>query len=286
MNEHVTKILNGEGIAREIRAELKHKISHFRIQPSLAIVLIGHDPASHIYVDFKKKASIEVGIQIKTIEFDMTVKEREVLDAIESLNIDPTIHGILVQLPFPDHLSVARLIRSIDPRKDVDGLTPLNFGNLATGFGEYFIPATAKGIMALLKQTHVDLVGQTVVIIGRSLIVGHPLVELFMRSGATVTICHRRTKNLSSFTKKADIVISGVGQADLITEDMVQDGVIVIDAGIVKKDHRIVGDVDFNRVSQKASFITPIPGGVGPMTVAALLENTWIAMRRIEGYEE
>lgn len=286
MNTFVTKILNGDGLAAEIRRDLKNKIAHFRVQPGLAIILVGHDPASEIYVDFKRKASEEVGIAIRTLEFEMSVTEKKLLETIESLNADAAVHGILVQLPLPDHMNPSTIIEAVNPAKDVDGLTAVNLGRLVAHSGPTLIPATPKGIWRLLAETHTHLDGKVAVVIGRSLIVGHPVTELLWSTGATTIVCHRRTRDLASYTKNADLLISAVGQANLITKAMVKPGAIIIDAGIVREKGRVVGDVDFANVRDLASYITPVPGGVGPMTVAALLENTWIAMRRQLGYDE
>lgn len=282
--EKITKIINGSGIAEQIRLELKEKIDHSRVQPGLAVILVGQDPASRIYVDFKKKASREVGIYLETHELPFDVTQKYLLKLIDRLNKNKKIHGILVQLPLPEHIEDIEVLEHINPSKDVDGFHPHNVGLLSVGFPQ-FIPATARGIMYLLDDIHFDVAGKEAVVIGASNIVGKPVAQLLLNAGATVTVCHIKTKDLSMYTQKADLIVTAVGKPNLLTQDMVKEGVVVIDAGISRVEDSVVGDVDFEHVKPKVSNITPVPGGVGPMTVACLLQNTWDAMRRIEGYE-
>lgn len=277
----VTKILNGAGIAEDIRAQLRTKIERSRVKPGLAVILVGHDPASRMYIDFKKQASQEVGLYLMTYEFEESVKQKTLLKLIDKLNKNKKIHGILVQLPLPEHIEDVEILRRIDPRKDVDGFHPFNVGMMSVGFPT-LLPATPKGMMRLLEETGISLTGKEAVVVGASNIVGKPLAQLLLNAGATVTVCHSQTQDIALHTRRADILAVAVGQAHLITADMVKDGVVILDAGINRDENdRVVGDVDFEGVREKASFITPVPGGVGPMTVAMLMENTYEAMRHM-----
>ncbi len=282
----VTKIINGSGIAQKIRKELKEKIANFRVKPGLAVVLVGQDPASQIYVDFKKKASQEVGLYLETYDFEEDVNPKKVFMLIYELNENNKIHGILVQLPLPDQFDEYEIINAIDPRKDVDGFHPWNVGWLSIG-QERLVSATAKAVETILDEMYIDVSGKEAVVIGTSNIVGKPTAHMLLNRGATVTQCHAKTKDLSEYTKKADLVVTAVGKPNLIKADMVKKGVTVIDIGISRLESgKVVGDVDYDKVKDKAKFITPVPGGVGPLTVASLLENTWLAMRNIEGYKD
>ncbi|OGY84314.1 MAG: bifunctional methylenetetrahydrofolate dehydrogenase/methenyltetrahydrofolate cyclohydrolase [Candidatus Kerfeldbacteria bacterium RIFCSPHIGHO2_12_FULL_48_17] len=283
--ENVTKILNGSGIAQDIRMELRAKIADSRTKPGLAVILVGHDPASRMYIDFKKQASQEVGLYLETYEFEEDVKQKTLVKLIDKLNKNRKIHGILVQLPLPEHIEDIDILQRIDPAKDVDGFHPTNVGLLAVGYPA-LTPATPKGIMRLIASTGVDLRGKDAVVIGASNIVGKPTAQLLLNERATVTIANSLTRDLRVHTRKADVIVVAVGKPNLITADMVKEGVIVIDAGINKVGDRVVGDVDYENVSKLAAFITPVPGGVGPMTVAMLLENTWEAMRHSKGHQE
>lgn len=284
MIEHVTKILSGQGLAKKIRLQLKQKIAESKIKPGLAVILVGHDPASKIYVQFKTEASEEVGMYLETIELPESVSQKKLLKVISKLNTNKKIHGILVQLPLPDHINTFSMLDAIDPRKDVDGFHPENVGWHVIG-QPYLMPATALGIWTLVEAARLKVAGKHVVIVGKSNIVGKPVAALFMNNNATVTVCHKLTEDLASYTAQADILVTATGVPNLITADMVKKGVVVIDAGIAKVRGEVVGDVDFEGVSEKASYITPVPGGVGPMTVASLLENTWTAMRKMHGLE-
>ncbi|MFC1597924.1 bifunctional 5,10-methylenetetrahydrofolate dehydrogenase/5,10-methenyltetrahydrofolate cyclohydrolase [Patescibacteria group bacterium] len=283
MSTHVTKILNGKGMAAQLRQDLKRKIRESRVQPGLAVILVGHDPASKIYVKFKAQASEQVGMFLETVELPEDVPEKKLLKIIQKLNVNKKIHGVLVQLPLPEHLDPFTVMNAVDPRKDVDGFHPLNVGWMSIGEPR-LMPATVRGIWTLVKSTKISVKGKRVVVVGASNIVGKPTAALFLNEGATVTVCHKLTRDLAEHTRGADILVTAAGVPGLIKADMVKPGAMVIDAGISKHKGKVVGDVAFNEVAEVADFITPVPGGVGPMTVASLLQNTWLAMRRIEGY--
>lgn len=287
--QHVTKILNGKGLAAKSRLTLKHKITKSRVRPGLAVVLVGHDPASQIYILFKKQASEEVGIYLESYEMRENVSQAKLIKLIEKLNRNKKIHGILVQLPLPDHLDPYEVMAAIDPAKDVDGFHPENIGWLSIGDERAhrgLMPATTKGIWTLIQSTRMDVKGKHVVMVGASNIVGKPTAQLLLNKGATVTVCHKLTQDLGKHTREADILITATGVAGLITGDMVKKGAMVIDAGITRHKGKVVGDVAYDEVEDIVSYITPVPGGVGPMTVASLLENTWLAMRRQHGHDD
>lgn len=285
--------MNGTEMAKEIRAEAAEGVAEMRdkhgIVPGLAVVLVGDDPASKVYVRNKDRAATEAGMVSESIVLPDSTTQDEVLSVVRCLNGDARIHAILVQLPLPDHIDEDAVIESINPDKDVDGLHPFNMGLLMAGLPR-FIPATPEGIQQMLLRSGFDPEGKHVVVCGRSNIVGKPVANLLMQravgSNATVTVCHTRTKNLADITRQADILIAAIGQPRFITADMVKDGVVVIDVGINqieaperKRGYRLVGDVDYDAVSKKAAAITPVPGGVGPMTIAMLLLNTLKAAR-------
>ena len=273
------EIIDGKKIASEIKTELKKKISDVKntlnIVPKLAVILIGDDKASEIYVSKKEQMADELGMKSLVCKFDKNVCQEEIEAKIEQLNDDNEVNAILLQLPIPKHLDKNRLIELISPLKDVDGFTPLNAGFLS--LGEPFVaPCTAVGIIELLNTYNVKMVGKHAVVVGRSNIVGKPLSQLLLNENATVTVAHSKTENLAEITKTADILISAVGIKNLITEDMVKKGAVVVDVGITRdENNKITGDVDFENVSKKASLITPVPGGVGPMTIAMLASNTF-----------
>ena len=277
----MNKIIDGKQIAEEIlnsiKEEIKKNIGINKI--ALAFVLVGEDSASKTYVKMKKKACAKVGIQSLDYELSATSSENEILDLIQKLNRDPKVHGILIQQPFPKQIDTKKIVYAVDPKKDVDGFHPLNLGKMMVGDTDCFYPCTPLGIKMLLEKSHIDLMKKHVVICGRSNIVGKPLAVLLAQNlkgcNATVTITHRFTENLPYYTKQADILISAVGKPQFITEDMIKEGAIVIDVGINRIDNKIVGDVDYDSVFPKASRITPVPGGVGPMTIASLLTNTY-----------
>jgi len=284
-------IIDGKKVAQEIRTELKTDIDKLKEEgrgvPGLVAILIGEDPASQIYVRNKAKACDEAGIKTKTEIPDATISEKELLSLIESYNNNKEYHGILVQLPLPKHISEDRVIEAISPKKDVDGFHPVSVGNLVIG-KDAFRSCTPAGIQELLKRYDIETKGKHLVVLGRSNIVGKPIVNIMLQkkefANSIVTVCHSAAKNISEYTKQADILIAAIGSPEFVKADMVQEGVVVIDVGINRvedstrpKGYRVTGDVKFDEVSQKASFITPVPGGVGPMTIAMLLKNTYEA---------
>lgn len=270
-------IIDGNKISGEIRAELKVEVEAMQkdhgMVPGLAVVLIGENPASQVYVRMKEKACTEVGVYSRKITLPGETSEDEVLNLIDDLNDDDRIHGILVQLPLPKHINEKKILEAINPDKDVDGFHPVNVGRLVIG-EPVFPPCTPQGIIELLKRTGVDINGKDAVIIGRSNIVGKPVAILLMHENATVTVCHSRTKDLAGKASAADILVAAIGKPEMVTADMVKDGAVVIDVGVNRVEDKLVGDVDFEASKEKASAITPVPGGVGPMTIAMLLSNT------------
>lgn len=275
----MSKIIDGKKLKEEILEELKKEVKHYMIKPCLAVVQIGDDPASNTYIKAKEKACNEIGIYFKHIKFQETVKEIEVINKILELNSDEYVHGILLQLPLPEGFNADKLINYIARNKDVDGLTDINLGKLYNN-KPCLISCTPQGIMKLLENENVDLEGKNVTIVGRSNLVGKPLAGLMLNKNATVTICHSKTENLNKHTKNADILVVAVGKKHFIKENMVKEGAIVIDVGINKEDGKLYGDVDFNSVKPKVEKITPVPGGVGPMTVAMLMKNVVIAYQK------
>lgn len=281
------KILDGKAFANELGQNLKEKVKKLKeegITPHFCVINIGDDSASKIYVRTKKRRAKKMGIIQDIYQMPADTEQAEALALIDKLNADPTINGVMVQLPAPKQIDADELLERIDPNKDVDGLTPANIGRL--WMEDHFIePATAEGIIALLKHYQIKLDGKNVVVVGRSNIVGKPLAALMLEQNATVTICHLHTQNLGEITKKADIVVSATGQAFLITADMVKDGAVVVDVGMNHVNGKLVGDVDFDNVKEKASYITPVPGGVGPLTVQFLMEAVVKLTRRQNGRE-
>ena len=289
------KIISGKEIAAEIRADLKPEVEQLKaekgITPGLAVVLVGEDPASQVYVRMKGKACGEMGMHSETVTLPATTSEDELLATVDRLNEDPKIHGMIVQLPVPDHIDSAKVLERIDPRKDVDGFHPVNVGKILVGDTSGFPPATPFGVQQMLIRAGVDTSGAHVVIVGRSNIVGKPVASLLMQkaqgANATVTVCHSRTKDIGAITRLADILIVAIGQPAFVTADMVRPGAVVIDVGTNRVDdatrergYRLVGDVEFEGVKEVASAITPVPGGVGPMTVTMLIYNTVQAAKR------
>ncbi len=277
-------LLDGQALAYDIEKDLKNKIQIITAQthksPKLAVILVGKDPASITYVNMKIKACERVGMDfdLKTLQENIT--EAELLSLIKDYNTDQNISGVLVQLPLPRHIDSKMVLEAIDPNKDVDGFHPLNIGKLCTQ-KESFLPATPMGVMRLLKHYHIEIKGKDVAIIGASNIIGKPLSMLMLNAGASVSVCHILTKDISFYTQNADIVCVGVGKPDLIKASMLKKGAVVVDIGINHlNDGRIVGDVDFNNAQKVAGFITPVPKGVGPMTIVSLLENTLIAFEK------
>jgi len=267
------KIIDGKKVAEKIRNELKEKIKELDVKPGLAVVLVGDDPASQIYVNMKEKKCNEVGIYSKKILLEKSIDEVSLLNVVDELNQDQKIHGMLVQLPLPKHIPEQLIINAILPHKDADGFNPINMGNLLTG-DNAIVPATPKGVLKLLDSTGVNLEGKHAVVVGRSNIVGKPISILLQQRNATVTMCHSKSKPLEKYTKEADVLIVAAGKPKLINGKMVKKGAVVIDVGTNRVDGKLVGDVDFDSVKQVASHISPVPGGVGPMTIACLLENT------------
>ena len=265
-------ILDGKYVSDLIRARVKTEVSTIEDKITLMVILVGNDPASQVYVASKEKACKRAGIASITKLLDENVSQKEVIQVIKEANNDNTIHGILLQLPLPKHLNEHEIINQIHPEKDVDGLTNVNQGKLFAG-QKTIIPATPKGVMTILRHYHIELGGMNAVVVGRSILVGKPMAMLLLHENATVTMAHSRTKNLREITKKADIIVSAVGKHNFIMGDMVKPEAVVIDVGINRVQGKIVGDVNFNEISEIAGYITPVPGGVGPMTIASLLEN-------------
>lgn len=287
------KLLDGKKIASDIRKELKEKIDDLKSKgesvPGLVAILVGEHSASQIYVVSKSKACEEIGMKTKVEKLPSTLSEKELISIIEKYNSDSEYHGILVQLPLPKHINQNKVIEAISPQKDVDGFHPMSVGNLVIG-KETFVSCTPAGIQELLKRYYINTSGKHVVVVGRSNIVGKPIANLMLQkndyANSIVTVCHSAASDISFYTKQADILIAAIGQPEMIKGDMVKDGVVVIDVGINRiedktssKGYRIVGDVAFQEVSAKASYITPVPGGVGPMTIAMLLSNTFKAYK-------
>lgn len=284
-----TQIISGREISEEMRAELKDEVaalvSEKGVTPGLAVILVGADAASQMYVGMKNKAAKALGIHSRQIDLEESTPEDELLGVIAGLNADPEIHGILVQLPLPDHIDEAKVIEAIDPSKDVDGFHPMSVGRLSTGSGDFFAPATPAGVIEMLLRSGNDPSGKHVVVVGRSNIVGKPVAALLMRKApggnATVTVAHSRTPDLAAVTRTADILIVAMGRPEMVTADMVAEGAVVIDVGTSRvedasreRGYRVCGDVLFDEVKEKASAISPVPGGVGPMTITMLLVNT------------
>ncbi len=278
-----THIIDGNAIAREVRGELQPRVQALKaagVTPGLAVVLVGDNPASRVYVRYKGRACADVGLYSEQHDMPGTSTEAEVLERVRRLNADPRIHGILVQLPLPAHISGERVLHAIAPGKDVDGFHPFNVGLLATGHPP-FAPCTPAGVMRMLDREGIDPLGRHAVVVGRSNIVGKPMALLLLQRNATVTICHSKTPDLGAVTRQADILVVAIGRARAVTGDMVKAGAVVIDVGINRlPDGKLAGDVDFQGVLGRASHLTPVPGGVGPMTIAMLLVNTVTAAER------
>lgn len=272
----MAQLIDGKLVAKNLLEKLAEDISKLDKKPSLAVIIVGEDPASKIYVNLKKKKAIELGINSKVIELAYETTQNELLSIIDQLNKDETINAILVQLPLPKHIDKNAILEKITPLKDVDCFNPYNAGLISTGNVPYVYPCTPNGIIKLLEYYNISIESKDIVVIGRSNIVGRPMAQMFINKNATVTLCHSKTKNLSEITKKADILVSAVGQKKLITSEMVKKDAIVIDVGMNRSlDNKLCGDVDFTNVREKTSFITPVPGGVGPMTICSLMLNTF-----------
>ena len=268
----MNNIMDGKLASQAVKMNLKKKIEFENLTPSLTVIQVGDNKASNIYIKNKKNACDEVGIKCNIIKFPETISEELVINEINRLNNDISVNGIIVQLPLPSNFNEGVIINEIDPIKDVDGLTYQNVGNLVLE-NEALISCTPLGVMELLKQYNVKLEGKNVCIVGRSNLVGKPLIQLFLQKNATVSICHSKSLDIKKYTKMSDILVVAAGHPNLITKDMVKEGAVVIDVGINKENNVLCGDVDFKHVSEKASLITPVPGVVGPMTVACLLKN-------------
>lgn len=278
----MANIINGKEISAAIREEIKAGVQGMSVRPGLAVVLVGDDPASAVYVRNKSKACAEVGIYSEVYRLPEETGREQLLGLIEQLNQSPLIHGILVQLPLPKHLDPEEVIMAIDPAKDVDAFHPVNVGKIMIGNYD-FLPCTPAGVMELLHRSDIEVSGKECVVIGRSNIVGKPQAMLLLHENATVTVCHSKTRDLPSVCRRADILVSAVGKAKFVTADMVRNGAVVIDVGMNRDENgKLCGDVDFEPVSEKASYITPVPGGVGPMTITMLLKNTVTAAKRAE----
>ncbi|WP_214847753.1 bifunctional methylenetetrahydrofolate dehydrogenase/methenyltetrahydrofolate cyclohydrolase FolD [Exiguobacterium sp. s193] len=274
-------VIDGKEIAKSYRLKLKEEVARLkeqRIQPKLTVILIGEDPASQSYVRGKEKAAQEIGMESDLIRLPEETSESELLHLIERLNADASVHGILVQLPLPKQIDESKVIFAISPDKDVDGFHPVSVGKMMIG-EPTFLPCTPNGILHLVKEMNVPIQGSHVVVVGRSQIVGKPVGMLFLNESATVSYCHSKTENLAEMTRQADILIVAVGVPKLITADMVKPDAVVIDVGVNRVDGKLVGDVEFDSVKEVASMITPVPGGVGPMTITMLLHNTIEAAR-------
>ncbi|WP_107811822.1 bifunctional methylenetetrahydrofolate dehydrogenase/methenyltetrahydrofolate cyclohydrolase FolD [Campylobacter concisus] len=274
------KILDGKAVSLKVKESVKvraEELKKFGVEPTLAVILVGEDKASQTYVRAKEKACNEYGIKSVAHRLSENTTQAELLALINVLNLDDSIHGILVQLPLPKHIDTNTVLATIDPAKDVDGFHAVNVGKLVSGL-DGFVPCTPLGVMEILKEYSIDVAGLNAVVIGRSNIVGKPMANLLLNASATVTVTHSKTKNLKEICKNTDLIVAAIGKPFFLKADMVKDGAVVVDVGINRLDDgRLVGDVDFNEVAPKCSYITPVPGGVGPMTIAMLLNNTILA---------
>lgn len=278
-------LLNGKELAQKLQQEMTQEVTELKekgLQPGLAVILVGEDPASQVYVRNKERAANNIGIYSVVYRLPETTSEADLIAKIEELNHDDKVHGILVQLPLPKHINEDLVLDTIDPAKDVDGFHPMNLGNLFAG-KPTMIPCTPAGIMELIKLSGLDLAGKNAVIIGRSNIVGKPMAHLLLQANATVTICHSKTKDLPKVAKQADVLVVAIGRANFVTADFVKEGAVVIDVGINRdENNKLTGDVKFDEVAPLTSYITPVPGGVGPMTITMLMRQTIDAAKRKE----
>lgn len=273
----MSKIIDGKELAKKVRLELKDEVEKLKkdenIHPKLAVIMVGSDPASQIYVRNKSKACDEIGIEFEEFLLDENTTQKELLDLIDRLNENEKVNGILLQSPIPKNLDINEAFRRISPEKDVDGFNPVNVGKLTLG-QKGFVSCTPFGVIKMLEEYNIDIEGKNAVVLGRSNIVGKPMSQCLLNKNATVTICHSKTKNINEITKNADIIVAAIGKKEFVKGDMVKEGAVVIDVGINRgEDGKLKGDVDFEEVSKKASYITPVPGGVGPMTIAMLMTN-------------
>ena len=274
------QIIDGKLLSQKIKNEIAAKVAAFELKPHLAVVLVGDDEASLIYDRNKQKAALSMGMECHIYHLPEDTSERELLELISQLNDDIRVHGILVQLPLPQHINALNILTHINPDKDVDGFNPYNMGLLLANSPQAFVPATPKGILYMLQQIYPDLSGKKAVVIGRSNIVGKPMAALLLNHNCTVTIVHSKTQNIEEIVRQADIVIAACGKSRTVKENWIKEGAFVVDVGIHRENGKICGDVDFDNVRQKAAYITPVPGGVGPMTIAMLLANTFEAFVR------
>ena len=279
----MANIIDGKSISAQVRAELKQETEAFAaktgVRPGLAVIIVGSDPASQVYVRNKRRACEEVGYYSEAYELPENTTQEELNALVDKLNADEKIHGILCQLPLPKHLDENEVILRIDPAKDVDAFHPVNVGRIMIGDYAY-LPCTPAGVMVLLERSGIEIAGKECVVVGRSNIVGKPQAMLLLHANGTVTVCHSRTKNLAEVCRRADILVAAIGKADFFTADMVKEGAVVIDVGMNRRaDGKLTGDVDFESVAPKASYITPVPGGVGPMTITMLMKNTLTAAK-------
>lgn len=279
----MAKILDGKAVSQRVKNALKDEtekfVEKYGIRPGLAVVIVGDDPASRVYVNSKKRACAEIGYYSEEHALPESTTEGELLSLVEKLNGDEKIHGILVQLPLPKHIDEEKIINAINPKKDVDAFHPVNVGKIMIGNFD-FLPCTPAGVMELINEAGIDLTGKNCVVVGRSNIVGKPQAMLLLHKNATVTICHSKTKNIKEITKNADVLVAAVGRAQMFDGDYIKDGAVVIDVGMNRLENKkLVGDVDFESAAKKASYITPVPGGVGPMTIAMLMKNTLTAAK-------
>ena len=283
----MAKIIDGKAISAQVRAEIKEQTAQFvakhGIRPGLAVIIVGDNAASQVYVRNKRRACEEVGFYSEAYELPAATTQDELNALVDKLNADDNIHGILCQLPLPSHLDENQVILRIRPDKDVDAFHPYNVGKIM--IGDYsFLPCTPAGVMALLERSGIDVAGKECVVVGRSNIVGKPQAMLLLHKHGTVTVCHSRTRNLSEICRRADVLVAAIGKADFFTADMIKEGAVVIDVGMNRRaDGKLTGDVDFVSVEPKASYITPVPGGVGPMTITMLMQNTLTAARSFVG---
>ncbi len=279
----VMTLIDGKKVSAEIKEQVAGEVEKLKKQtgkvPGLAVVLVGEDPASAVYVKNKNKTCEKMGFQSFSHTLSADTEEKVLLKLIADLNANPEVNGILVQLPLPDHIHEHKVLEAIDPKKDVDGFHPVNVGTLTSG-GNALVPCTPAGIIEMLDFYKIDIEGQHAVILGRSNLVGKPMASLLLKRHATVTICHSRTRDLPTVARSADILVAAIGKPGFVTPDMVKEGAVVIDVGINRVDGKLVGDVDFEQVAERAAFITPVPGGVGPMTIAMLMKNTLSAFKK------
>ena len=271
------QIINGKEIAEAVRQEIRNEVAELKEKgyvPGLAVILVGDNQASQTYVRNKEKACLDLGMNSVLIRKPATLSQEELIENIKELNQDDSIHGILVQLPLPKHINETAIIEAISPEKDVDGFHPINIGRMMTG-QDAFLPCTPYGVMVMLQHINYDLEGKHVVVVGRSNIVGKPAGQLMLNANATVTICHSKTKDLAYYTKQADVIVAAVGKRNTITSEHIKEGAVIIDVGMNRNDEgKLCGDVDYEDVLEKASYVTPVPGGVGPMTITMLMKNT------------